>query len=439
MTVQIHAVRTPGLGDTTYILIHDSLAVVVDPQRDIDRFQSVLDEAGSDLRLVLETHVHNDYVSGGHDLATAAGAELIMPAGAAPVFRHRPAFHREPIAVGDLRILPLHTPGHTPEHTSYVVSVENDDFAVFSGGSLLVGAAGRTDLLGEDRAESLARLQFGSVNRLAELADEVDLYPTHGEGSFCATTGAGTYSSTIGAEKGANPVLAYEDEDAFVAGQLSGLPPYPSYYRHMGSLNLTGLGPPQLDVPVLNEIPDDVTVIDARPRQDFAAGHLPGSLGVELVDSFGTWIGWITEQNAPLVVVLNEDQEASEALRQLVRIGYDDMRGFLRADEGYDVAYRTVNVAELVEATADGEQVLDVRAPNEWEDGIIPGSIRAYVPELNVNTPPELDSDRPVWLVCGTGFRATIAASIIQNRGFEPIVLADAGVQDVLTAMADHG
>lgn len=429
----MHSVRTEGLGDTTYILTHEGLAVVVDPQRDIDRFEKVLAAAGAEPRLVLETHVHNDYVSGGLDLSRATGAELVMPAAAAPVFRHRPAFHHEDIDLGDVVVRPIHTPGHTPEHTSYVVLVDGVERAVFSGGCLLVGSAGRSDLLGDHRSETLARLQYGSVHRLARLPDSADLFPTHGAGSFCTTAGAGSLSSTIGDERRTSPVLAYEDEDSFVEGQLSGLVPYPSYYAQMGPINLTGLDEPRLEIPELADIPQDVTVVDARPREDYASGHLPGSLGVELRDSFGTWIGWITEHNTPLVLIMNTNQDVGEATRQLARIGYDEVGGVVRPHSlELTETYATVDARTFAEAAAGGAQVLDVRAPNEWVEGFIEGSILSYVPDVARETPPGLDPDSPLWLVCGTGYRATIAASIVQARGFEPMVLADGGATNVL-------
>ena len=432
MNSKIETVRTEGLGDSTYILIHDGLAIVVDPQRDFDRFEGTIEDAGAELRLVLETHVHNDYVSGGRDLAAKYGAELVMPAGAAPVFRHRPAFHREDIDLGSMSIRPLHTPGHTPEHISYVVVIDGREDAVFSGGSLLVGSAGRSDLLGEERAETLARLQYASVNLIAALPEAVALYPTHGAGSFCSTTRAGGVSSSIGIEKISNPALDYEDEDAFVKGQLSGLPAYPSYYRHMGPINLAGLDAPNLDVPVIEEIPHGVTVIDARPREAYASGHLPGSLGVEVRNSFGTWIGWVTEHNTALVLVLEDGQDPEEPLRQLARIGYDRVVGIKRPDASFTETYQIVDATRVAEAVEQGEQILDVRAPEEWETGVLDGSVLSYVPDLALRTPPELDADRPVWLVCGTGYRATIAAGIVQGRGFEPMVLAEGGATDVL-------
>lgn len=432
MTLDIRTIRTEGLGDSTYVLVHDDVAIVVDPQRDIDRFEEVLDATGAQPRLIVETHLHNDYISGGLDLSRKTGAELLMPAGAAPVFRHRPAFHHEDIDLGSLTIRPIHTPGHTPEHTSYVVLVDGEEKAVFSGGSLLVASAGRTDLLGDERAESLARLQYGSVNRLAALPDAVGLYPTHGAGSFCTTSDVGSPTSTIGTERRTSPILAYEDEDSFVKGQLANLVPYPSYYRHMGPLNLKGLPAVDLDVPLLDEIPPGVTVIDARPRDEFAAGHLPGALGVELRDSFGTWVGWLTGHNSPMVLVLNEDQESQEAIRQLARIGYDDIRGIARNPAEAVESYRLVDATEYAAAARSGAQTLDVRAPHEWDTGVVDGSVLSYLPDLASRTPAGLDPGEPVWVTCGSGFRASIAAGILQERGFEPVVLVTDGATEVI-------
>ncbi len=241
----------------------------------------------------------------------STGAELLVPAAAAPAYRHRPAFHLEDIDLGAFVVRPLHTPGHTPEHTSYLILVEDEPVAVFSGGSLLVASAGRSDLLGAERAEALARLQYQSVHRLADLPDPVGLYPTHGEGSFCTTSEGSGHTSTIGVEKRSNPVLAYPDEDSFIDGELAGLGPWPSYYAHMGPANIRGASPmPDYEVPVLlagaiKDLPSNVAVVDARPRDQYAQGHLPGSLAIELGDRFGTWVGWIVPYQAPLALVLD--------------------------------------------------------------------------------------------------------------------------------------
>lgn len=433
MSLRIETVRTEGLGDNTFVLAYQGLALIVDPQRDIDRFQSILDELRVEARYILETHLHNDYVSGGKDLAEMTGAELVLPAGAAPVFRHTPAFHLEPLSMGDLTIRPLHTPGHTPEHVSYVIEIEGRDHAVFSGGSLLVGSAGRSDLLGDDRADSLARLQYRSVNRLAALDDDVELLPTHGAGSFCTTTGASLLTSTIGAEKKSSPVLAYEDEDSFVKGQLSGLLRYPTYYSHMGPLNVTGLDRADLTAPVVERPVPGTTVVDARPRERVAKGHLEGALAIELESSFGTWVGWLTPHNTPLTLVVDEDQDVEEAMRQLVRIGYDDVRGIVRTDSSsFTETFGLVDLDEFAEAVADGAQILDVRAPNEWETGVIDGSELVYLPDLSQAALDDLDPDEPVWVLCASGYRANTAASILSRRGYKPVALRSKGATELL-------
>jgi glyoxylase-like metal-dependent hydrolase (beta-lactamase superfamily II) len=446
--MEIRAIRTEGLGDTTHVLTHEGLAIVIDPQRDIDRFEQELVAGDAELRLILETHIHNDYVSGGRDLATKWGAELVMPAGAAPVFRHRPAFHNEDIELANLVIRPIHTPGHTPEHTSYLVMVEGKEVAVFSGGSLLAGSAGRTDLLGWDRAETLARLQYGSVSRLSRLPDDTRLCPTHGAGSFCTTGPAGRSQSTIGEEKAVSPVLGHRDEDSFVAAQLSGLPPYPAYYRHMARINLTGASAPiGFDAPELSpgqlaDLGDMVTVVDARPVTRFAAGHIPGSISIELKRDFGVWVGWILDFNAPLVMIVDRDQDAEEAIRQLSRIGFDDVRGVVRGLAGWEgplESYRVTTPADFAGAVSAGAQILDTRAPGEWERGTIEESTLLYVPDLTRDAATALDRTRPVWVACATGFRAGIAASLLAAEGFEPVVLANSGITEVLGLMSDNG
>jgi len=442
--VEIRQVLTESLGDSTYLLTHQETGIVVDPQRDIDRFERLIVDSGTELRLVLETHLHNDYISGGPDLASRAGVELVLPAGAAPAYRHRPAFHMEDIELGDLVIRPIHTPGHTPEHTSYLVLVAGEPMAVFSGGSLLVGSAGRPDLLGPERAETLARLQYGSIHRIAVLPHQVGVYPTHGQGSYCTTTIASGPTSTVGVEKKDNPALAYPDEDSFVEGQLAALGPWPAYYAHMAPANVFGVPPLELrEVPILTKddyeqaIPTAI-VVDARPLERFAAGHLLGSLAIALGDSFGTWVGWVLPYQAPLILVLDPDQDLDEAQRQLGRIGFDKIQGVIRDLSEWDVdleSHRVVDLSEFTKAVEAGAQVLDVRSPIDWADGTIPGSTLAYVPDVALATPVGLDQGREVWVACESGYRANLAASVLEVRGFRPVVLIGPGVPEVLDSM----
>ena len=447
--MNIVTLRTPGLGDATYVLTHDGVGIVVDPQRDTGRFSAVLADQDASLRYVLETHLHNDYVSGGPTLATDHGAQLVLPAGTGAAFDHTPAFHHEDLPpAGGMTVRPIHTPGHTPEHVSYLVSIDGEPVAVFSGGSLLVGSSGRPDLLGPERARSLAMLQYLSVTRLAQLPDEVGLYPTHGEGSFCTSSSAGQTTSTIGAERASNPVLSQPDQASFVAFTLSDLQPWPAYYRHMGPTNLFGPPPmPPADVPLLEPAdvaarPEGTVVLDARPRAAFAAGHVPGAVGVELGEQFGVWSGWIIDHDASLMLVLDEDQDAEEAVVQLARIGMDDVRGVMRGMEpwraaGHPVAqFDRVTVHDAAEMLGRGDDValLDVRAPDEARDAPLDGAATQYVPFLVDEVPDTLDPSRPILVVCASGYRSAIAAGLLELHGMRPVLVDEGGADELRAA-----
>jgi len=439
--------ETPDLGDTTWLLVRDGLAVVVDPQRDAGRFVAAAEEHGAQVRAVVETHVHNDYVSGAPLLAAATGAELVVPAAAGAWYPHRPAHHHEPIPLGaGLALVPVHTPGHTPEHTSYVVRADGRDVAVFSGGSLLFGAAGRTDLLGDGPARQLAIAQHASVRRLAALPDHVTLHPTHGQGSFCSSGTASRTASTIGIERREHPLLAEPDPQRAADAQLARLGPYPAYYRHMRARNLAGAGEP---APAAPELPPaavadlaaaGVVVVDGRPRAAFAAGHLPGAVGVELGPQFATWVGWLVPFDAPLILVLDAGQDAAGAQLALARIGYDRVRGVLRGVDGWRAAGRPVRsfplvgVPALAAALADGRarQVLDVRAPDEWAAGHLPGALHRHLPDLLAGTADLLDPGEDVWVACASGLRATAAGGLLQEQGFSPTVVGHGGIPDLL-------
>ncbi|WP_084959934.1 MBL fold metallo-hydrolase [Thermoactinospora rubra] len=440
--MDVIAFRTPGLGDQTYLLTHDGMGVLVDPQRDLDRFLAVAAERDVELRFVLETHLHNDYVSGGEQAARRTGAELVMPAGAAPAYRHTPAFHLEDIAAGKgLVIRPVHTPGHTPEHTSYLVLLDGEPVAVFSGGSLLVASVGRPDLLGPERARTLARLQHGSVRRLAALPPGVGLYPTHGEGSFCTATGAGRHTSTIGAEAAGNPLLAIGGVEEFADRLLAEPMPIPAFYRFMGPANTLSVPPmPPTRVRELKveEVPSGSHVVDIRPRRAQAAGMLPGSLAIELGDDFGVWAGWLLPYGEPITLVAERDQDVAEAVTQLARIGMDRVEGVVHdlgeaATQSFTLLELPDFVTRLLQRDA---QVLDVRMPSEQAVARIEGAVERFLPDLfTQGVPPELDRDRPVLVACGSGRRAAIAAGELARQGHQPVVLTGAGVPEAVTAL----
>ncbi|MFG1949241.1 rhodanese-like domain-containing protein [Nonomuraea sp. NPDC048826] len=433
--------RTPGLGDQTYLLTHHGRGVLVDPQRDIGRFLDAAARRDVELRLVLETHLHNDYVSGGEQAALRAGAELVMPAAAAPAYRHTPAFHLEDIDGGSgLTVRPVHTPGHTPEHTSYLVLVDGEPIALFSGGSLLVASAGRPDLLGPERARSLARLQHLSLRRLAALPPGVALYPTHGAGSFCTASGTGRLTSTIGTELTDNPLLAIDDAETFADTLLAAPMPIPAFYRHMGPANTLG-GPPMPPV-VVPEL-DEPTghVVDIRPRHVQARGMLPGSIGIELDDDFGSWTGWLLPHAEPITLVAEPGQDAGRAIIQLAQIGIDTVQGVVRdLGETATQTYRLAGLDAFVQLVRRTDaQLLDVRMPSEREQARLEGAIERFLPDLFVHgIPAGLDRERPVLVACASGRRAAIAATLLTREGYRPITLTGAGVPDAADALRRH-
>lgn len=444
---------TPGLGDNSYLLVSGDEAAMVDPQRDAWRFLAAAKSRTLRVRYVLETHVHNDYVSGAREIRAAARAEIAAPAGGRYEFPHRAMAEGEEVRVGALRLVAWETPGHTPEHIAWLVYEDGrrDPMAVFGGGSLIVGSAGRTDLLGPEVTDELTRAQFRSLGRLAALPPSVRLLPTHGAGSFC-TAGVGSMerTSTIGAELGSNPALAARDEASFARRQLAGLRAYPAYYAHMSGINRAGpavLGHlPRVDALA----PDDFArrteggawVIDARDRRAFADAHVPGSINVELATSFGTYVGWVTPFNVPLLLLLPEPVRASltEAVTQLLRIGYERVVGY--AEGGIEAwqsrgravrSYPTADVDDLCHAYLGGRpiQVLDVRQPVEWDTGRVPGSRRIHLGDLPARL-ADVPRDREVWTTCASGHRASIAASLLDRAGVPVRLVAEGGVPEWL-------
>jgi hydroxyacylglutathione hydrolase len=433
---------TVGLGDNSYLLVSGDEAAVVDPQRDAWRFLQAARARGAVIRAVLETHVHNDYVSGAHEIRAATGAQIIAPARGRYEFRHRAVDEGDEVMLGGLRVVAMATPGHTFEHISWLVNDGATPAAVFTGGSLLVGSAGRPDLLGERHTAELTSAQYATLQRLAALPGEVRVLPTHGAGSFCVAAMPTTQrTSTIAAERDDNPLLTARNLPEFTAELCSELMAYPAYYAHMAPINRRG-------APVLGSVPDvpaltvpqfrahagaGAWIVDTRDRGEFAAGHIPGSVNIEPNSGFGSYIGWMLPFGAPVILVLPDPPEASagEAATQLLRIGWSQVRGYLAggigAWPGGLRSYPTGSVAELCDATTRGERllVLDVRQQLEWAWGTIPGSRTLFVADL----PRQLDTiprDRTAWVICSNGHRASIAASLLDAAGI-PVRLVGAG------------
>jgi glyoxylase-like metal-dependent hydrolase (beta-lactamase superfamily II)/rhodanese-related sulfurtransferase len=448
MPAEIQVFPTTALGDTTYLLVAGRDAALIDPQRDAWRFLAAAESRGLTVRYVLETHVHNDYLSGALEVQAATGAQVVAPARGAYRFPHRGMAEGDEIELGDVVLQAMETPGHTREHLAYIVSESGRPAAVFTGGSLLLGSAGRTDLVGEGSTEQLTRAQFHSLCRLADLPDETRVLPTHGAGSFCAATAPSQQPpSTIGQQRCDNPAMLAPDEDSFVRQQLRGLLLYPSYYQHMAPANR--VGPTVLGgLPDLRALPaadvDRLTqsgawIVDTRDRWSFASAHVRGSINVELDDMFASFVGWVVPFGAPIVLIVAEPADVSgqEALTQLLRIGYERVEGYLaggirawlsagRAAMSYPAA--DVNDLRRASATEAHPLILDVCQPSEWAQGVIPGSVQLFLGDLPGRV-DELPTDREIWTICRSGHRAAIAASLLDRAGRQVRLVAQEGVE----------
>ncbi|HEX2130002.1 MAG TPA: MBL fold metallo-hydrolase, partial [Actinophytocola sp.] len=308
--ITVLTVETPGLGDRSYLAHDGEVALVVDPQRDHERVRAVAANAGVRITHVFESHIHNDYVTGGYQLARATGALYLLNADD-PVAFDRVGLHDgDLVEVGRMRVRALHTPGHTHTHLSFALEeAGGEPVAVFTGGSLLYGSTGRPDLLGPDHTDSLVHAQWRSARRLAaELPDETAIYPTHGFGSFCSATQSAGHSSTIGAEKASNPALTSDEQD-YVRELLAGLDAFPAYYAHMDPANLAG--PAEIDLsPPAEADPSELRrridagewVVDLRTGTAFAAGHVGGTVNIGLRGQFVTYLGWLMPWGTPVTL-----------------------------------------------------------------------------------------------------------------------------------------
>ncbi|MGW3352748.1 MBL fold metallo-hydrolase [Nonomuraea rubra] len=447
MSVDVHVIETSSLGDRSYLATDGQVAVVVDPQRDVDRVLSLSGRLGVRVTHVVETHLHNDYVSGGLELARLTGAHYGVAAADRVPFPHLPLSEGDVVEVSPaLRLRALATPGHTFHHLSYALESGGAAEGVFTGGSLLFGTTGRTDLLGAEHAAALAREQHASVRRLADLLpDGAAIWPTHGFGSFCSAAQASGDDSTIERERQVNPALRLA-ADAFVTQTLAGLDAYPAYYAHMGVINLRGPEPVDLRRPALID-PDELRgrleagewVVDLRHRTAYARAHLAGTISLGLDGPMATWLGWLIDWGAPLTLIGETPEQVAAARRELVRIGVDRVAAAatgtpqgLATDPAQVRSLPTATFAGLAAALAGDvpaglpapDVILDVRLGNEWQDSHIDGAVHVPLPELAARA-----GDIPagtVWVHCGSGYRATAAASLLARAGREVVLVNDA-------------
>lgn len=439
----LERVFTPGLAQVAYFLADETagVAAVIDPRRDIDAYVELAARHQVRITSILETHIHADFVSGAIELGSATGAAVYVSEWGEQKFSHVALRDAEYVDVGRLRLQVLWTPGHTPEHVSYLL-IDRDKgdapIALFSGDALFVGDVGRPDLLGEDQTQRLAEQLFYTVtDRLARLDDGVVVYPGHTGGSACGKQIGDAPQTTIGRERTTNYAFAPRTKDAFVRAVLDGMPSPPTYYpilkrvNHAGAPLLAALpdGGPLNPAQVAERQAAGALVVDARSPGAFGSGHVPGAVFAGLGPNFLAWLGWMAPYDRDLILVLDDDAAFAEAQNEARRIGLDRVAGFLAGGiAAWTAVGRPVSmlpqmsVQDLgarLDGPSNGLAVLDVRSADEWSSGHVAGAVHRFAGELaqGAEAPAEIRDAAEVAVICGSGYRSSVAASLLQARG----------------------
>jgi hydroxyacylglutathione hydrolase len=428
-----------GLGNSAYLVdLGEGRALAVDAARDLRALRAAADARGLTVAFAADTHLHADFLTGAVQFAHDDDATVLAAAAGRRGFAHVPLSDGDEIELGGLTLCALATPGHTDEHLSYLLLDGTRELGVFTGGSLIVGAAARTDLLGSAHTDELARAQYRSLRRLATLPDATAVWPTHGAGSFCSAPPTAERTTTIGAQKRANPLLSAPDEDAFVRQLIDSLGTYPAYFDRLAEVNRRGPAPLSTEPRLAALHPADVrglldngaTLIDVRPIEHYAAEHIPGSVSIPLRDAFATWVGWLLPDEVPLIFVLDSGQDPTEVVWSALKIGYERLAGQLTGGiAAWSAAGGATSTTCLVRAEEIGRRaVLDVRQRAEYEAGHIAGAMHVELGELpdHAARVPR----RSTVIMCGHGERAMTAASLLERSGHGDLAVLACGPQD---------
>lgn len=432
-----------GLGNSAYLVdLGDGRALVVDVSRDLRAVHEAAAKRELTVAFAADTHLHADFLSGAHQLGATAGTKVLASAAGNREFAHTGLHDGDEVDLGGLRLRALLTPGHTHEHLAFLLLDGDREVGVFTGGSLIVGSAARTDLVSDERTDELTRAQYASLRRLATLNGDVQVWPTHGAGSFCSAPPGAERTTTIAHELATNPLLRAADEDSFVAQLLGSLGSYPLYFRRLGEINR--IGPALLDrdptLAPLNveavraRLADGAVLIDARPLQGFAAAHVRGAVSIPLRPMFASWLGWLAPADRPLIIVRDLDQNADDIAWQAAKIGYDNLIGELDGGmNAWTAAGLDVTTTPLTRANhLEGRRVLDIRQRAEYLAGHLPGAVHIELGDV-AQRAADLP-DEPTVVMCGHGERAMGAASLLEQAGHRDVVVLDGGPTDWVEA-----
>jgi rhodanese-related sulfurtransferase/glyoxylase-like metal-dependent hydrolase (beta-lactamase superfamily II) len=445
-TIDVVPLVDEGLGNSAYLVdLGDGRAMVVDVSLDLRATSDAARRRGLTVAFAADTHLHADFLSGARQLSATEGTRVLASADGHREFTHSGLRDGDEVDLGGLRLRALGTPGHTHEHLSFLLLDGDRPVGAFTGGSLLVGSAARTDLVSPEQTEALARAQYASLRRLAELPDEVAVWPTHGAGSFCSAPPGTDRVSTIGREKATNPLLRNDDEDDFVAALLGSLGSYPPYFLRLGEINRRGPavldqapGLRPLDVTAVRAmLADGARLVDVRPVAEFAAVHVPGALSIPLRPVFASWLGWLAPHDRPLIILRAADQDPAEIAWQATKIGYTNLAGELSGGiDAWTAAGHATTSTRLVGPGDVEGRVLDIRQTPEFAAGHLPEALHVELGEL----PRRADEvpGEPLVVMCGHGERAMGAASLLEHAGHRDLAVLTGGPADWATATGQH-
>ena len=425
-----------GLGNSSYLvqLTPDS-ALLIDPDRSVDRYLREAEARGLRIAGVLETHLHADFVTGSRELLEVTGVEPHASRGGHVLFRHHGVKAGDAFNIEGVRVQVIGSTGHTPEHVSYVLDAPRAEPPVlFSGGSLIVGGAARTDLVSPDLTEELTRAQYQTLKHaFADLPDDTLLYPTHGGGSFCSAGASNERTSTLGRERASNPLLAFESEDEFARWFPTTFPGAPDYFFKMRPINQAGphlrrevVDPRPLSPDEFNGLMSSGLVVDTRPIQEYQEAHIRGALSIAFRPSFATWLGWLVPLGTPLLFVVG-DEPLEQVIAESLLVGQENFAGWLQggvqAWEQAGLPVRETRQASPEDARlllGGGARALDVREPSEFASGHIAKAENMPLGSLGKSS-EAIPRGRAVITYCGHGERSTTAASILERLGFEEV------------------